>query len=225
VVNPVTPETPNTPNIELSKAVYSTSTTPLTPGATITYVLTVTNTGLGTQKAPYQFHEVVPNYTTYASFTVLSPIGADVQLSGCAVGDAAGARCSILVNQDIPKGASVKVLFTVKLLNSMPAGVSKIVNQVYYDEKPTRCTTEVNPDNDPSCNEVCTGNQCTPPTECTDPKDTNPLCRETPLPEPRPAPPAPTPVPALDAFGTLLLSLLMAAGGLLLRRRVKHAVK
>jgi uncharacterized repeat protein (TIGR01451 family) len=134
------------------------------PGQPVVYTLTATNRTTGTtQAAGYHFTEVVPAGTRFASVS-----GAT---SNCVGGEAAGTRCVITINTAFTVSATVT--FTVTALAPLPAGLSNVVNQAYYDTPPSSCSLVGTPVCDPAPPEGCTGSTCSTPTVCT---AGNPAC-------------------------------------------------
>ena len=131
-------------------------------GETLDYTVTATNSG-GSPSGAVSFYEVLPEHTTFVSLTPASA-------STDCVRDVAGPRlCKITLAGPIPaNNGQATALFTVKVINPLPANATVIRNLVTdnADTPPAGC--------DPATS------VCTPPPACTDPTH----CVETPIARP-----------------------------------------
>ncbi|HET8941463.1 MAG TPA: hypothetical protein VFN13_05700, partial [Rudaea sp.] len=136
--------TPTAPNIAVSKALTGESLIQDSIaefGEELTYTITVRNWG-GTATVGTIVNEKVPVFTTYVSG---SP-----QWS-CTAGAPAGTACSAMVNVPAATGAMQPgmstLTFTVKVDDTLPPGVTQILNAVgYNDTPPPNCLVA-----DPAC--------------------------------------------------------------------------
>jgi fimbrial isopeptide formation D2 family protein/uncharacterized repeat protein (TIGR01451 family) len=163
-------------NVRLSK---STNTLTLAPNLPVPYTVTATNDGGTEQAAGYTFTEVVPANTTFTSLAAVGP--ATATITGCVAGDPAGTQCTVTLTSPIPAGASAQVTFTVTTLATLPAGVTHIVNQVYYDFPFPGCSLTGTPVCNPVQPSGCVGGVCTPPPSCV---VGDPACSNVPTSEP-----------------------------------------
>ncbi|MBL0165421.1 MAG: DUF11 domain-containing protein [Xanthomonadales bacterium] len=144
--------TPTASNISVTKALSGESITAdgiAEPGEELTYTITVRNDG-GTAAINTIVNETVPLYTTYVS-------GAPTWT--CAVGSPGGSACTTLVDVPAHDGTQpglVTLVFTVKVLDPLPVGVTSIANAVVLnDGTPPDCVALPS---QPGCVVVTTGN-------------------------------------------------------------------
>lgn len=136
------------PSAQVNLKIIATSRNQASPGASLPYTITVTNTGNQTATG-VMINEVVP-----ASTKFLSP---DPQWS-CTVNDPADTTCSQLIGQLKP-GQSKRVRFNVRVLNPVAAGVSQITNNLSVSDDGTH-GADANPsDNQTSLNVPLTNAQ------------------------------------------------------------------
>jgi uncharacterized repeat protein (TIGR01451 family) len=144
--------TPTAPSISVTKALSAESITAdgiAEPGEDLTYTITVRNDG-GTATTATIVNETVPLYTTYVSGTPTWT---------CTLGDPGGTPCTTLVNVPAHDGTQPGVatlLFTVKVVDPIPDGVTSIANAVALDDgTPPDCVALPS---QPGCVVVTTGN-------------------------------------------------------------------
>ena len=122
--------TPTAPIISVTKALSGESITTdgiAEPGEDLTYTITVRNDG-GTATTATIVNETVPLYTTYVSGTPTWT---------CTLGDPGGTPCTTLVNVPAHNGTQPGVatlVFTVKVVDPIPDGVTTIANAVVLDD-------------------------------------------------------------------------------------------
>lgn len=117
------------PSLSLSKTLASGSAT---PGSTLTWTLTLRNTGNREAAAPV-LRETVPANTVFSA-------AASSPSWSCSPGPAAGSTCTLTL-PSLAAGAQVSRSFAATIDNPLPAGVSEIAN--------TACGS------DPAASEVC----------------------------------------------------------------------
>jgi uncharacterized repeat protein (TIGR01451 family) len=144
--------TPTASKISVTKALSGESITAdgiAEPGEELTYTITVRNDG-GTATTGTIVNEMVPLYTTFVSGT---------STWTCAVGSPGGTACDTLVNVPAHDGTQpglVTLLFTVKVDDPLPDGVTSIANAVVLDDgTPPDCVALPS---QPGCVVVTTGN-------------------------------------------------------------------
>jgi uncharacterized repeat protein (TIGR01451 family) len=111
----LTTPTNGTPALSVHKSLAGTAT----PGALLTYTVTVQNTGNEGASA-VAVTDQVPQYT------VFQPAGSSPGWS-CAPDGSAGSTCTASVGT-LPAGATVSLTFAVKVINPLPAGAATIGN-------------------------------------------------------------------------------------------------
>jgi uncharacterized repeat protein (TIGR01451 family) len=117
------------PSLSLTKTLSSGTAT---PGATLTWSLTLRNTGNREAAAP-TLRETVPAQTTFSA-------GASSAGWACTPGPAAGSTCTLAL-PSLAAGAQVSRSFAVTIANPLPSGVTEVSN--------TACAT------DPAASQVC----------------------------------------------------------------------
>jgi hypothetical protein len=143
--------------VVLSKTTAATTLKPNTP---INYTLTATNETPGlTHTGDYVFYEVVPNDTTFASFTPQP--GTTATLTGCAASAVEGTKCTITITSDIVYGTPAHMTFTVTTVNSLSPGTTHIFNQLYYDTPPPGCVLTATPACNPAAPPSSAPGACT----------------------------------------------------------------
>ncbi len=110
----VTP-TDGTPTLSVLKSLSGTAA----PGATLTYTITVQNTG-NQGASSVTVSDQVPQYTSF------QPAGSSPGWS-CAPDGSAGSTCTAALGT-VPAGATVSLTFAAKVLNPLPAGATSIGN-------------------------------------------------------------------------------------------------
>jgi len=116
------PTTVNTPaSITVAKSLDASTTTPIVGGQAIVYDLTATNTG-GTAVTGYQFYEVVPTNTTFAS------IQSDAT-TNCTAGAAAGTLCTITFASVPANGTTLRTI-TFTAATPLLDGSANIANEI-----------------------------------------------------------------------------------------------
>jgi uncharacterized repeat protein (TIGR01451 family) len=111
-------------------------------GETLTYTITLTNTG-GTDATGQVVNEEVPAFTTYVAAGSSAWTGA-----GCVNGAAAGTDCTITVGVPKQVGSTpgtTTLTFVVKVVNPLPQGTVQILNSVGLNNPPPDCTTDPGP--------------------------------------------------------------------------------
>ena len=122
--------TPTVSKISVTKALSGESITAdgiAEPGEDLTYTITVRNDG-GSAAINTIVNENVPLYTTYVS-------GAPTWT--CNLGDAGGTPCTTLIDVPAHDGTQpglVTLVFTVKVLDPLPVGVTSIANAVVLND-------------------------------------------------------------------------------------------
>ncbi|MEZ5462765.1 MAG: hypothetical protein R3F00_13365 [Dokdonella sp.] len=122
--------TPTAPSISVTKALSGESITAdgiAEAGEQLTYTITVRNDG-GTATIGTIVNETVPLHTTYVS-------GAPVWT--CTLGDPGGTPCDTLVDVPAHDGSQpglATLLFTVEVVDPIPAGVTTIANAVALND-------------------------------------------------------------------------------------------
>ncbi|MBC7726336.1 MAG: DUF11 domain-containing protein [Microbacteriaceae bacterium] len=97
------------------------------PAETLTYTLTVRNTG--TAPGATTLYEVVPQYTTY--------VGGSLP---CAANAAAGTVCSVATGS-IAAGASASYTFSVRVDNALPSSATQVANRAAISSPPPASPT------------------------------------------------------------------------------------
>ncbi|MEO8959104.1 MAG: isopeptide-forming domain-containing fimbrial protein, partial [Rudaea sp.] len=138
--NPQCVTTPTPPSVTIAKSLTSESLITdgiAEPGETLTYTITLTNSG-GTKALGQIANETVPAHTTYVLAGSSAWTGA-----GCVNGAPAGTACSITT--DVPAATDgthlgkVTFTFAVKVDNPLPQGTTQIFNSVGLNGPPPTC--------------------------------------------------------------------------------------
>ena len=138
-----------TENAVLINKALSSGPNPATPGATLVYTLTMSNTVAGTVVAPgYQFFEVVPQGTSLVSITGPGS-------SNCAAGAAAGSLCTITTNAATAAGLSQVFTVTVRVASPIPSGLTRILNLAQAGPTPPAGCTPLQADGSCTTPPVC----------------------------------------------------------------------
>ncbi|WP_031370060.1 DUF11 domain-containing protein [Lysobacter antibioticus] len=129
-------------------------------GETLTYTLTLSNTG-GSAASAHSFYELLPAHTSLVSVSGAS-------IAGCAVGDAGARACTLTVAGPIAgNGGSAAVSFVVRVVDPIPNAVTAIYNLVTDNTgnpPPVGCDPATDPNGctapPPGCDAATDPNHC-----------------------------------------------------------------